>query len=212
MIALAASATHSTPPPALFLLVWGLGASAAGLLAVTNFRGFADRSARRAAQSAAGRLRPRPGKWLQPPPRDWQRPADPADQTRRIRLIAIPFAVIGPIVTVVGIVSISHDGLGGSGPGGGLGPFGYLFIAFAVVIVGWHWRSPRGLLRPAGRRGGWRLAAAVVASAGVLIFGVGMAVGQVTIAVAALAVVMVTSLLLMIADKPAGPGAGDLPG
>ena len=75
-----------------------------------------------------------------------------------MRLIGIPFAVIGPIVTVIGLVSIRHEGLGGFGPGGRLGVFGYLFIGFAVVIVGWHWRSPRGLFRPAGQRRGWRLA------------------------------------------------------
>jgi hypothetical protein len=78
-----------------------------------------------------------------------------------VRLIGISFAVIGPIVTVVAIVSVSHEGLGGFGPGGGLGPFGYLFIAFAVMAVGWQWRSSRGLFRPAARPsgradGGWR--------------------------------------------------------
>jgi hypothetical protein len=212
VIPLATAATHSTPPPGLFLLVWGLGASAVGLLAVTNFRGFADNYARLVGRSAAGRSRPRPGRWPQPPPADGQPTADPPEPTRRVRLIGIPFAVIGPIVTVIAIVSISHEGLGRLGPGGGLGPFGYLFIAFAVVAVGWHWRSPRGLFRPAGRRGGWRLALAVVASLGMLTFGVGVAVGQLTVAIAALAPVMVASVLLLIGDKPAGPGSGNLAG
>jgi hypothetical protein len=206
---LAAAATHSNAPPGLFLLVWGVGASAVGLLTVTNFRGFADNYARRVAQR---RRNPRSGIRPQSPLGDWQQPIRPAQPTSRVRLIGIPFAIIGPIVTVVGLVSISHEGLGGFGPGGGLGPFGYLFLGFAVVIVGWHWRSPRGLFRPAGQRRGWRLAAAVVASAGLLLFGVGMAVGQLTIAISALAVVMVPSLLLMLGDKPTGPGPGDLPG
>jgi len=193
------------------MLAWGLGASAVGLLAVTNFRGFADNYARLVGRSAAGRG-PRPGRWRQPPPADGQPTADPPEPTRRVRLIGIPFAVIGPIVTVIAIISISHEGLGPLGPGGGFGPFGYLFIAFAVVAVGWHWRSPRGLFRPAGRRGGWRLALAVVASLGMLTFGVGVAVGQLTLAVAALAPVMVASVLLLMGDKPAGPGSGNLAG
>ena len=193
------------------MLAWGLGASAVGLLAVTNFRGFADNYARLVGRSAAGRG-PRPGRWPQPPPADGQPTADPPEATRRVRLIGIPFAVIGPIVTVIAIISISHEGLGPLGPGGGFGPFGYLFIAFAVVAVGWHWRSPRGLFRPAGRRGGWRLALAVVASLGMLTFGVGVAVGQLTLAIAALAPVMVASVLLLMGDKPAGPGSGNLAG
>jgi hypothetical protein len=211
---LAAAATHSTAPPGLFLLAWGLLASAAGLLTITNFRGFADNYARRVAQSAAGRRRPRPRprNGQQPPLGDWQRPLDPPEQTSRVRLIGIPFAVIGPIVTVIGLVSIRHEGIRGFGPGARLGGFGYLFIAFAAVIVGVHWRSPRGAFHSAGRRGGWRLPIAVVASVGLLIFGVGIAVGQLTIAIAALAIGGLISLLLMLGDKPTGPGPGPGPG
>jgi hypothetical protein len=211
---LAAAATHATAPPGLFLLAWGLLASAAGLLTVTNFRGFADNYARRVARSAAERRRPRPRNGRLFPLGDWQRPLNPAEPTNRVRLIGIPFAVIGPIVTVIGLVSIRHEGISGFGPGAPLGGFGYLFIVFAVVIVGWHWRSPRGAFHSAGRRGGWRLAIAVVASVGMLIFGVGIAVGQLTIAIAALAIGGLTSLLLMLGDKPAGPepGPGHLPG
>jgi hypothetical protein len=211
---LAAAATHSSAPPGLFLLAWGLIASAVGLLTVTNFRGFADNYARRVSQSAAGRRRPRPRNGQQFPLGDWQRPLGPPEQTSRTRLIGIPFAVIGAIVTVIGLVSIRREGIRGFGPGARLGGFGYLFIAFAVVIVGWHWSSPRGAFRSAGRRGGWRLAIAVVASAGMLIFGVGIAVGQLTIAIAAVAIVGLTSLLLLLGDKPAGrgPGRGRGPG
>jgi hypothetical protein len=209
---LTAAATHSTAPPGLFLLVWGLGASAVGLLTVTNFRGFADNYARRAAQSAAGRRRTWPRNGQQSLLGDWQRPFDPAAHTRRMRLIAIPFAVVGPIVTVIGLVSIHHEGIRGFGPGARLGGFGYLFIAFAVVIVGWHWRSSRGLFHSAGRRGGWRLAIAVVASVGMLVFGVGVAVGQLTIAIVAVAVIALPCLVLVMGDKPAGPGPGPGPG
>jgi hypothetical protein len=53
-----------------------------------------------------------------------------------VRLIGIPFAVIGAIVTVIGLVSIRHEGIRGFGPDARLGGFGYLFIAFTVVIMG----------------------------------------------------------------------------
>ena len=209
---LAAAATHSSAPPGLFLLAWGLIASAVGLLTVTNFRGFADNYARRVSRSAAARRRPRPRNGQQSPLGDWQRRLDPPEQTSRTRLIGIPFAVIGAIVTVIGLVSIRHEGIGGFGPSARLGGFGYLFIVFAVVIVGLQWRSPRGVFHSAGRRGGWRLAISVVASVGMLIFGVGTAVGRLTVAIAAIAIVGLTSLLLLLGDKRPGPGPGNLPG
>src|SRR5260370_27908995 len=151
------------------MLAWALFASAAGLLIVTNFRGFADNFARRAQDSSAG-LRKLSS-------RKWQRPPDPAEEVKLARLLAIPFAIIGPIVTVAGIISISHGAIGGSGPGALPDPFRYLFIAFAVAAVGWSWLSRRGLFRPAARRGGWRLAVAVLSSLGGLVFGIGIAMG-----------------------------------
>ena len=195
-----AAATHSSPPPGLFLLAWGLGASALGLLIVTNFRGFADNFARRAANSSAG--------WQRRPPRRSQWPSDPAARTKRMRLIAIPFAIIGPIVTVVGLVSISRHGLVGSGPGALHGPFRYLWLAFAVVIFGQSWLSRNGLYRPAARRGGWHLAAAVVSSLGGLVFGLGIAIGQLAIAIAGLAVAGLLCLFLVMDDKPTASGPG----
>ena len=59
------------------------------------------------------------------------------------------------------------------------------------------------MFRPAARRGGWRLAAAVLSSLGGLIFGIGMAMGQLTIAIAALVIGGLPSLILMMEDKPA---------
>ena len=200
MIAQAAAATHASPSPGLFMLAWGLAASAGGLLLVTNFRGFADNFVRRAEESSAG-LRKLPP-WKQ------QRPQDPAGQVKLARLIAIPFAIIGPIVTVAGIVSVSHSGIGGSGPGTLPDPLRYLFIAFAVAAVGWSWRSRHGLFRPAARRGGWRLAAALLASLGGLIFGIGIAMGQMTIAIAAWVICGLPTLILVMEDKPAGSGPG----
>jgi hypothetical protein len=150
VITQAASATHASQSPGLFMLAWGLFASAAGVLIVTNFRGFADNFARRAADSSVG-LRKLPS-------RKWQRPPDPAEQVKLARLVAIPFAIIGPIVTVAGIISISHGAIGGSGPGALPDPFRYLFIAFAVAAVGWSWLSRRGCCAgPLGAAGGgWR--------------------------------------------------------
>jgi hypothetical protein len=203
VITQAAAATHAVQPPGLFILAWGLGASAFGLLIVTNFRGFADNYARRAENSSAG-LR-------KLPPWKWQRPPDPAEKTRRMRLIAIPFAIIGPIATVAGLISISRGGIGDSGPGALPSSPRYLFIGFAVAAVGWSWLSRRGLFRPAARRGGWRLAAALVSSLGGLIFGIGIAMGQMTIAIAAWVIGGLSCLILVMEDKPAGPGPGNVP-
>lgn len=180
------------------MLAWGLLASAFGLLIVTNFRGFADNFARRADESSAG-LR-KLSLWKS------QQSRDPAEQVKLARLLAIPFAIIGPIVTVAGIISISHGGIGGSGSDALPGPFRYLFIAFAAAAVGWPWLSRRGLFRPAARRGGWRLAVALLSSLGGLIFGVGIAMGQMTIAIAAWVIGGLPALILVMEHKQGGPG------
>jgi len=126
VISQAASAAHTSQGPGgLFLLAWGLGASALGLGLVTNFRGFADNFSREAHASSAG---------LQKlPPWKRQRPQNPAERTKLVRLIAIPFAILGPILT--GLISISHKDIGGSGPGASPSPFRYLFIAFIALIA-----------------------------------------------------------------------------
>jgi hypothetical protein len=194
----AAAATHASQSPGLFILAWGLFASAAGLLLGTNFRGFTDNFVRKAEESSAGL---RKLQLLKP-----QR--SPAEQVKLARLIAIPFAVIGPVVTVAGIISVSHAGIGGSGPGALPDPVRYVFIALAAVAVGWSWLSRRGLFRPAARRGGWRLAIAVLSSLDALIFGIGIAMGQLTIAIVAWAIGGLTSLILVLDDKPSEPGPG----
>ena len=53
----------------------------------------------------------------------WQQPPDPAGQTKLMRLIAIPFVIIGPISIVAGLISISQGRIGDSGPGALLSPF-----------------------------------------------------------------------------------------
>ena len=205
MITAAAAATSANQPPGLFLVAWGLIASVIGLLTVTNIRGFAENFARQAqAQSSRRRRRP-PWKRELPPDLEGEPLPDLADKTRQMRFIAIPFAIVGPIVTVVGLFSIARAGIGGFGPGGGLGPFGYLFIVFAVAAVGRSWLSPRGFFRSAARRGGWRLAVALLSSLGGLIFGIGIAMGQSTIAIAAWVIGGLPSMLLVMEDKAAGP-------
>jgi len=194
VIAEAATAAHASRTPGLFLLVWGVGASAVGLLAVTNFRGFADNWARQAEASSL--------RWRRRPSQAMTRPQDPAARTRQIRLIAIPFAIAGPIVTVVGIISVSHGRVAPSGWGAPPVPFRFALIAFAVGAVLWSWHSPDAFFRPAARRGGWRLAAAVVSSLGSLTFGIGFAMGQATIAIVALIFAGLPALILMVADKP----------
>ena len=184
------------------MLAWGLIASVFGLALVTNFRGFADNFARRAEASSAG-LR-------KLPPWKSQQPQDPGEQIKLVRRLAIPFAIIGPIVTVAGLVSISHGRITDAGPGALPGVFRYLFIAFTAAAVGWSWLSRRGLFRPAARHGGWRLAIAVLSSLGGLIFGIGIAMGQMTIAIAAWVLGGLAGLVLVMEDKPAGSGPGNV--
>jgi hypothetical protein len=73
------------------------------------------------------------------------------------------------------------------------------------------WLSRRGLFRPIARRGGWRLAVALVSSLGALIFGIGIAMGQMTIAIVAVMIGGSCCLILLIEDKPARHGPSDVP-
>jgi hypothetical protein len=58
----------------------------------------------------------------------------------------------------------------------------------AVIIVGQFWLSRRAPFRVAAGRGGWRLAIAVLSSLSMLVFGIGIATGQLVIGIAALVV------------------------
>jgi len=55
-----------------------------------------------------------------------------------------------------------------------------------------------------------RLAIAVLSSLGGLIFGVGIATGQLAIAIAAWAIGGLTCLILVLDDKPPGPGPANV--
>ena len=81
------------------------------------------------------------------------------------------------------------------------GLFRYLFIPLSVVVVGWYWLSRRGPFRTAARRGGWRLAVAVLASLGMLAFGVGVAIGQQAIGLIALIVCGLPATFMIVSGK-----------
>lgn len=103
MIGLAAApASTDQAAPGLFLLAWGLFASVIGLGLVTDFRGFASKFTQGAYASSSWMRRVPPWKWTRRGPEE----EELASRAKMIRLIAIPFAVLGPIVTVVGAVQI----------------------------------------------------------------------------------------------------------
>jgi len=184
------------------MLGWGLVACTFGLAMVTNFRGFAGNFARHAEASSAG-LRKLP-LWK------WQQPQDRGAQATPIRLLTIPFAIVGLAMILTGIISISQGHITSRGLAALPVPLRYLFIAFAVAAVGRSWLSRRGLFRPAARRGGWRFALALLASLGALIFAVSTAMGQATIGFAAWVIGALPSLVLLTEDKPARPGPGNV--
>jgi hypothetical protein len=203
MIAQGAAAVSSQETaPGFFLLAWGLVASVVGLGLVTNFRGFAHNFARNADVSSAlfrrlpSRIRIR------------ERPDEPTLRLKRVRLIGIPFAVLGPIVTIVGLVQIVHGHISvPRGPALPL-PFALAFIAFAVVVIGQYWRDG-GLYRVAALQGGWRRVAAVLASGGAVSFGVFSAVGETTLGIAGWLIGGLATAPLLIGRKAASPGTHD---
>ena len=203
MIAQAAAATEASQAPGLFMLAWGLGASVYGLLGATNFRGF-DKYARRAEVSSARRRR-RPLWTGQLPPND------PAERTSRVRQIAVLFAIAGPVVTVIGLISISRGEIAGPERTGLPSPFRYLLIGFVAAAAVWSWRSRRRLFHAAAWHHGWRLVAALLSSLGLLVAGIGFAMGYMTIAVAGMVFGGLAYLILVMEDKPAGPGPGNQP-
>ena len=178
----------------LFLLAWGVFASGLGLGLVTNFRGFADRFAQMNRASNAWLMRIPPWKWMP------VKPDSLVWRARLSRIIAIPFAILGPIVTIAGVAQILHGHISMSrGPALPL-PLGILFVAAALVSMGQFWR--RGMmLRLAAQQGGWMRAAAVVATAGTLGFGGFFALGQWTLGIASWLVAAVAMLSLMMSRK-----------
>lgn len=162
-----------------FLLAWGLFASAIGWGIITDFRGFADFYTRGAMSSSSGLRRIPPWKWL---PRK-SAEQELAERRRQVRFIAIPFAIIGPIVTVAGVVEMLHGHFAISrGPALPL-PIALFFIGITLVAIIQYWR--RGyFFRHAAAQGGWALVTAIIATLGALSFGVFTALGQTTLGIA----------------------------
>jgi hypothetical protein len=67
-------------------------------------------------------------------------------------------------------------------------PLRYSIIVVAVALVGQFWLLRPAPFRVAAQRAGWRLALAVLSSITMLAFGVGIALGQLEIAILALIV------------------------
>ncbi len=192
------SASASQPAPGLFLLAWGLFATVVGLGAVTNYRGFAEQFAQQAHSS--GRL----WRWQ----RNEQLPRDMSSRTKMLRLIAVPFAIVGPIVTIVGLVQILHGHASvPRGPRLPL-PMALAFVAVAAVAVGQQWR-PNGLFLAGARQGRWMCAAAIIASIGALSFGVFTAVGQTTIGIVGWLVGGLASVPLLLSRKSGAETSAD---
>jgi hypothetical protein len=173
-----------------------------GLALVTNVRGLADNLARRDRLTLEQRMK----RALSP----GYQPRSPEARARNLRIVGILFAVAGPIAIVGGAISISHGHGGTSGMPALPTPFRYLFIAVTVVAIGQWWLPQRGMFRQAARRGGWRLAIALIGSLGALIFGVLTSLGEWTIGIAAWLIGGLLSLTLWMDGMPRPPQSDNM--
>jgi hypothetical protein len=153
---LAAHAAHSatyTQPGGLYVLATGLFVTALGLVAVTNFRGFADALGDLSPQESEPRPRWRknPSQLMTP-----DRPAPPA--VNMARLIGGLFAFIGLNAIVAGIVSIVHGHVTILQTPAMPVPARYLWLAFGAASIAYAWIPRIFAWRP--RMGGYALSAA----------------------------------------------------
>ncbi|MGH6654721.1 MAG: hypothetical protein ACRDVE_05900 [Actinocrinis sp.] len=135
---------------------------------------------------------------------------DVARQIVLARFIAVPFAILGPIVLVFGVVEIArgHNSM----PRTQAMPLPIaLFFAVAVVFTMSQLWWRRGFLRVLARRGGWRRGAAVVVSAGVLAFAGFMVAGETMPAIVGWLASAIAVMVLMMDRKSAGATAEDSP-
>jgi hypothetical protein len=205
---LAAHAAHSASgqPGGLFLLAWGLGATATGLAAATNFRGFADAAAASARSSRVRRRRWQPGhsQLMTPDP-----PAQP--NVGLFRLAGGVFAIVGPIVIIAGIVSSLHGHFTIPETPALPSPFRYVWLAFGAASIAYAWIPRTFTWRPrmagyalsAARRNRWQRAASVLATIGGAVFVVCTAYGRPTIGIAAwLASALIGLVLFLVQNNP----------
>lgn len=85
---------------------------------------------------------------------------------------------------------------------------GSVVIALAVIIGGRFWLVRPAPFRVAAQRGGWRLVLAVLSSLSMLVVGIGIAMGQLAIAIAAVVVGAPLTWFLLIRfalDRPQPP-------
>ncbi|MFJ3304678.1 hypothetical protein ACIPSA_16435 [Streptomyces sp. NPDC086549] len=166
----------------LFLVAWGVGATAMGLTLTTDFRGAAGRLAAMAAEQ-----RHRPRRRREPSPRS---------RRRMLRVMGGAFALSGPPTLIAGVVHMAHHGTAGilqGRPGGISLPF----VVAMMLVVGFgmvqQW-SPRGMLRRAWTTGGpLRRTAAVVLTFSIAGFAATAALGYDTL-----------NVLFWLAGAPAG--------
>ena len=184
----------------LIPLACGLFASVIGLGILTDFHGFADEFVRGSYASTAGLRRVPPWKWM-PRKSDEE---ELANRVKQVRLIAIPFAIAGPILIVVGVVQIARGHFAvPRGPAAPL-PVVFMFVGFVLVGMFQYWRRG-GLLRLAAGRGGWRRGAAITASLGALSFAVFTALGFTTLGIAGWLVGGLSSLSLVTSLREPAP-------
>lgn len=183
-------------------MAWGLFATVVGLGAVTNYRGFAEKFAQQAYASRRGLSR-----WQ----RNGQLSPDMAGRTKMLRLIAVPFAIVGPIVTIVGLIQVLHGHVSvPRGPRLPL-PMALAFVAVAAVAVGQQWRR-NGFFLVGARQGGWMRAAAIIASIGAFSFGVFTSFGQTTIGIVGWLVGGLASVPLLLSRKSGAETSAGSPG
>ena len=171
------------------MIGWGL---------ITNFHGFADKFSYAGYSSSSRLRRVPPWKWM-------HRRTDEeelASRKKLSRLIAVPFAILGPIVTIVGVVQMARGHIAvPRGPALPL-PFGLAFIGMSVAFMVQYWRRG-GFFRLSAQQGGWMRAASIVATLGAVSFGVFTALGFTTLGIGGWMVGGLASVSLLMSRRSA---------